>query len=80
MGILPDRRVWKRIVILAGALLLLLSAAVYAQPRIDRKSLTIRFVPVLAEETAGEGSADRNTVLSPAVTFRRAYIAVPENE
>ena len=63
----------KRIFIWAGAFLLLLSVAVHAQPLAAKKSLTIRFIPVLMEETTGEGYVEGDTAYSPGVTFRWAY-------
>ena len=80
MGIFPVRSVRKKVLVLAGAFLLLLLAAAHGQPLAAKESLTIRFIPVLVAETAGEGYADGITAYSSGVTFRRVYRVLPEGE
>ena len=63
----------KRLFILTGAFLLLLSVAAHAQPLVAKKALTIRFIPVLTVETEKDGYAEGDTAYSSGVTFRRAY-------
>ena len=80
MSILPDRKRFRRLFVLAGALLLLLSAAAHAQPLTDRKTLTFRLVPVLVEETVGEAYTEADTAYSSVITFRKAYRVFPATD
>lgn len=57
-------------------LLLLLVAVVvaaHAQPLVSTSSLSITFTPVLVQETVEDGHTDGNVMVSPTITFKRAY-------
>ena len=77
---LLHRNTRNRIFFLMGMLLLLLSVAAHAQPLVVKKTLTIRFIPVLAEEITGAGYTEGNMIYSSGITFREAYRVISASE
>ncbi len=67
-----------RLLVLAIALLVVLSVAASAQPLTAISKLTITFTPVLVQETVEEGYEEGKVMYSPTIRFRMAYRVTTE--
>lgn len=63
----------KRLLILVLSLLIIGVVTAQAQPLTSTASFSVRFTPVLVQETVEEGHEDGNTLISPVIRFKLAY-------